>query len=77
MASGKEKGLMGVKKKKGKRVKRDGNKEPSRPLSGKECWDFGKQLGLSATMGDEDVEKFFEGLDKSSSRLGEEGEGSQ
>lgn len=62
MASLEEKKSMEAKKKKiGKGARGTGDKKFKNSISGKECWEFGKQLGLTAARGDEEVEDFLEG----------------
>lgn len=77
MASGEEKGLMGNKKKQGKRARGAGSKVHLGTFSRKECWDFGKKLGLIAPQGDEAVVKYLEGVREGSGSLGVGGKANQ
>lgn len=73
MASAEELESMGINKKKGKRARGAGDKRgqiQSSESSGKKCWEFGKQLGLSAFEGDEIVERYLEGVGEDLGGLG-------
>lgn len=71
MASGGEMPLKGKKYKKGQKGSVAVNECSNRAGSGKECWEFGKKLGISSKLSDEDMAKLLEG--DNMGKLGEKG----